>query len=136
MALGKNYYRDDLSHLFCEDLKQIISTGRYKHTDSCDWVTLTTIRPYNFGNKKNKSVCNHINLKKCEVDKYLQLDEDVHNRKIYFYATIYNYDYYGDTRSGLRLVQTLNISPIWVTFIGKYRNMLQAERVLNDLKTD
>ena len=135
MEYGKNYYRDDLALLFCESLKPLMFTGRYKHIEDSNWITLTTIRPYHFG-EKSKSICNHINLKKHEVNKYLQLSAENHNRKIYFYADIYNYDYSGDMRSGLKLVPTLNISPIWITFTIEYENMLQAERVLNALKAN
>lgn len=65
MKFEKNYIRTQLMQLGCTDEESPITfTDRYKYTESKDYITLTTIRIYKRDMGKQKTICDHINLKK------------------------------------------------------------------------
>ena len=105
MKVEKNYFRAGLIALVKEAGGQpLIFTGRYKHRDDVQWTTFTSIRPYVPG-EKTKTVCNHINIKRDSVSRYLTLTEREHNRKFYICAQVSTYDHYGDLRGCLVLAE-------------------------------
>ena len=91
----------------------ITFTGRYKHTESQDYITLTTIRVYKKETGKQKTICNHINLKKSSIPQYMILDVNVHNRKVYFIGEVISYEHDGKVRSGIQLIDKPNEIIMW-----------------------
>ncbi|QCO22637.1 hypothetical protein C9E88_014620 [Acinetobacter cumulans] len=91
----------------------ITFTGRYKHTESQDYITLTTIRVYKKEAGKQKTICNHINLKKSSIPQYMILDVNVHNRKVYFVGEVILYEHDGKVRAGIQLIDKPNEIIMW-----------------------
>jgi len=108
----------------------IIFTGKYKHTDDPKWITFTTIRRYVPGDK-TKTLCNHINIDRDSVSRYLTLTEDKHNRKFYICGRISTYDHFGDIRACVVLADTKGESPLWITAPSKNKNEAMAQRILH-----
>lgn len=117
MKLLKNYFRDELRCLY-EDRKNIpiLFTGKYKHSDG-ELSTFTSIREYIPG-IKTKTVCNHVNLIRRDIERYVKLTNSEHNRKFYFWAHITKYIHYGDNRHGLALAIRHSEPPIWIAQSG------------------
>jgi len=131
MKVEKNYYRMELMALIQETENQpIVVTGKYKHTDNPKWITFTTIRCY-VPKERTKTVCNHINIDRNSVSRYLTLTEDKHNRKFYICGRISTYDHYGDIRACLVLADIRGESPLWMTLPSKNENEAMAQRILH-----
>jgi len=133
--VSKNYYRSELSAL-AEKIggSPLIYTGRYKYRENSEWVTFTTIRRFTLRNdrssaKKPPTLCDHINIHRSEISKYLDLFDVHHNRKFYLCATICRYAYRGASRACLQLAKTGGESPLWMTETEN-GNELRAQRVL------
>lgn len=121
------YYRNKLKTLKeSSSVNAWIFIGRYKHHDNEKWLLLTTIRLYKQG-IKNASICNHINLRKSDVERYIHLSESKHNHKVYFVGEVYQYIHSNEIRWGLKLANLNGISSIWFANIGQ-------EKVLENIK--
>ena len=95
--IDKNYYRLLLSKA---GDKPIVLRGKYKRTwDS--HVTFTTIRPYIEG-VHTKTVCNHINILRSEVENQIDIETLVKNRTYFIIAYCHEYRD-GSGRIGLSL---------------------------------
>ncbi|MEG2198533.1 MAG: hypothetical protein RRZ34_01600, partial [Malacoplasma sp.] len=62
---------------------------------------------------KQKTICNHINLKKSSIPKYMIFDVNVHNRKIYFVGDVILYEHDGKVRAGIQLIDKPNEIIMW-----------------------
>ena len=114
MKFEKNYIRTQLMELRSTNEEYPITfTGRYKHTESQDYITLTTIRVYKKETGKQKTICNHINLKKSSIPQYMILDVNAHNRKVYFVGEVILYEHDGKVRAGIQLIDKPNEIIIW-----------------------
>ena len=114
MKIEKNYIRTQLMQLGCTDEESPITfTGRYKYTESKDYITLTTIRIYKRDMGKQKTICDHINLKKSSIPHYINFNSSVHNRKVYFVGQVILYEHYGYLRAGIQLVDNPNEIIMW-----------------------
>lgn len=114
MKFEKNYIRTQLMELGCKNEESPITfTGRYKYTESKDYITLTTIRVYKKETGKQKTICNHINLKKSSIPQYMILDVNVHNRKVYFVGEVILYEHDGKVRAGIHLIDKPNEIIMW-----------------------
>ena len=114
MKFEKNYIRTQLMELRSTNEEYPITfTGRYKHTESQDYITLTTIRVYKKETGKQKTICKHINLKKSSIPQYMILDVNVHNRKVYFIGEVISYEHDGKVRSGIQLIDKPNEIIMW-----------------------
>jgi len=114
VKVSKNYYRDQLLLLLEENrLQPIVFKGRYKHTDNPRWATFDWIRRYENG-KKTKTICNHINLEREAVHRYVYLTKYEHNRSFYFWGRVSPYVHYSVTRGGIVLAQDIGKTPIWM----------------------
>lgn len=114
MKYEKNFIRTQLMELKSRNEKSPITfTGRYKHTESQDYITLTTIRVYKKEIGKQKTICNHINLKKSSIPKYMIFDVNVHNRKVYFVGDVILYEHDGKVRAGIQLIDKPNEIIMW-----------------------
>lgn len=91
----------------------ITFTGRYKHKESQDYITLTTIRVYKKEIGKQKTICDHINLKKSSIPKDMIFDVNVHNRKVYFIGEVILYEHDGKVRAGIQLIDKPNEIIMW-----------------------
>ncbi len=132
--IEKNYFRTELFELAKEaENVFFILTGKYKHTENQKWATFTTIRPYIPG-QKTFTVCNHINIKRESVSRYLMLTEKMHNRKFYICAWITEYEHYGELRAGVELADTKEQKPIWMAAQTKYENESLAQLVLKSVQ--
>ncbi len=130
MKVEKNYYRRQILDLENENQRHpIIFTGKYKHTADPRWITFTTIRRYN-PREKTQTVCNHINLEREAVARYLSLSEKEHNRKFYIYGRVSTYNHYGNIRGCIILADTCSESPIWMTSGSKSENERMVQRRL------
>ena len=114
MKFEKNYIRTQLMELRSTNEEYPITfTGRYKHTESQDYITITTIRVYKKEAGKQKTICNHINLKKSSIPQYMILDVNEHNRKVYFVGDVILYEHDGKVRAGIQLIDKPNEIIIW-----------------------
>jgi hypothetical protein len=72
MKNTKKFFRYKLLELQAEtELKPIVFSGTYKHTDHPRWVTVTAVREKSEG--KSRVLCGHINLSRAEVEPQLIL---------------------------------------------------------------
>ena len=130
MKVAKNYFRIKLLALAREtENSPIIFTGKYKHREDPNWVTFTTIRRY-VPKEKTKTVCDHINIERDSVARYLTLTEDKHNRKCYICGLVSTYEYHGDVRGCLVLAETGSYSPIWMA-ASQNDNRSMVQQVLH-----
>lgn len=114
MKFEKNYIRTQLMQLGCTDEESPITfTDRYKYTESKDYITLTTIRIYKRDMGKQKTICDHINLKNSSIPHYINFNSSVHNRKVYFVGQVILYEHYGYLRAGIQLVDNPNEIIMW-----------------------
>ena len=114
MKFEKNYIRTQLMELRSTNEEYPITfTGRYKYTESKDYITLTTIRIYKRDMGKQKTICDHINLKKSSIPHYINFNSSVHNRKVYFVGQVILYEHYGYLRAGIQLVDNPNEIIMW-----------------------
>ncbi len=132
MKIEKNYYRTELLELEMEtQRKPVVFTGKYKHTENPEWITFTTIRRYNTS-KKEKTICDHVNINKYIVSQYLNLTEQEHNRKFYICGRVSTYEHFGDIRGCIILAETGSEDPIWMTAQSKRENEIIVQRVIRD----
>lgn len=114
MKFEKNFIRTQLMELgSINEETPIIFTGRYKYTDSKDYITLTTIRVYKRDMSKQKTICNHINLKRTSIPHYINFNSSVHNKKVYFIGKVILYEHYGYLRAGIQLVDKADEIIMW-----------------------
>lgn len=136
MKVEKNYYRIELLELEMETRrKPVVFTGKYKHNDNPEWITFTTIRRYN-PSEKTKTICDHINIKKCIVSQYLNLTEQEHNRKFYICGRVSTYEHFGDIRGCIILAETGSENPIWMTAQSKRENEIIVQRIIRETQQD
>lgn len=128
--IAKNYYRDELLLLFQNDNSPKVFTGKYKHTEDPNWVTITTIRVYSGIGIRNQTVCNHVNLNRSAVKNWLELDPSRHNHKVYFYASHCFYTYQNHQRSGLKLIELTDTPTIWYRFMYPEANMSKISELM------
>ena len=115
--VGKNYYRDELMLLakYYEEnpsADPVIFTGKYKHAAS-RFATFITIRPFSTG-RKYRTICQHVNIPRVDVLRYLDLGEAESGRKYYLLARAGRYRHYGDFRGKLALADDEPTAPICV----------------------
>lgn len=82
-------------------MKPILVTSKFKHTENETWYTFTTIRPY-IVNCRAYTICDHINIKRGDVDQWRRMYRAEHNRKFYIVGFLYTYTHYGVERGGLK----------------------------------
>lgn len=133
LKFDKNYYRNELKVLK-EGLSSTvwIFTGRYKYRDNERWVLLTTIRLYE-QSIKNPSICDHVNLRRSDVECYIDLSESKHNSKVYFVGEIYQYVYFNEIRWGVKLVHLNGVLPIWFAHIGQSKVLENIKNAQNKI---
>jgi len=116
----KNYYRDDLLKIYnkCEK-KPIILTSKYKHSNSIDWAVFSNLKPYinskcklSRENYRNYTFCNHINIFRNDILKYIKLTQIHSNKRFLIMANIIKYECNGIKRMGLKLYKEEGIVPI------------------------
>lgn len=102
----KNYMRVKL----CEPRNEpVILIGTFKKV----WpkhVTFTTIRPYIKG-IQTITICNHVNIKRTDLEKYIDLNSLVVNKKYYIIGYCRQYSD-SNERMGVRLAMNLKGSPL------------------------
>lgn len=131
MKLEKNYYRSELVKLFQDhNFSPLLFTGKYKHTASEQWVTLTNIRHFIPDQKKQLTICDHINLDKASIPPSIHLNNELHNRRFCFYAELYFYHYYDENRAGMKLVQLDHQQYIWQKLQNQSQNFEIAYQIL------
>lgn len=114
MKIEKNYFRNNIKELITNtNGKPVIITGKYKHSSTNKWATFTTVRSYIPG-VKSYILCNHINILKCDVDKYIKLNEEVNNRKFYIIGYPNIYTHYDIKRGCIFLAKDIGIAPIFL----------------------
>ncbi|MDI9485401.1 MAG: hypothetical protein QM372_08075 [Bacillota bacterium] len=114
MKWEKNYLRKSLKDLIgLTDEKPIVVSGRYKAFNSKQgWVTFTCIRPY-IPDIRTFTVCDHVNIREEDLQGWLTIPPEMHNRKFYLVGRPYIYFSNGNERGGLRLAQDLDFPPIF-----------------------
>jgi len=113
--IDKNFIRVQLLDLIdSTDSKPILVTGKFKHTNDAVWYTFTTIRPY-LENCKTYTICDHINIKRTDVDNWRRMYATEHNRKFYLVGVPFIYSHYGIERGGFKLSENLGCSPVVMT---------------------
>ena len=124
MKLEKNYYRCELVKLFKDNNHTpLIFTGKYKHTDSKQWITLTNIRHFLPEQEKQRTICDHINLDKSTIPSNLILNATLHNRQFCFFGELSFYHYYGEERASIKLAQIKDTHYIWQKHQNQNKNL-------------
>ena len=112
--IDKNYFRLLLSKA---GDKPMILRGKYKRTwDSR--VTFTTIRPYIEG-IHTKTICDHINILRSEVEKQIDTEKLVKNRTYFIIAYCKEYQD-GSGRIGLSLASNTSEQSLFIVDDKKY----------------
>jgi len=77
--VDREFFRVNFQKIYKECKKKpIVISCKYKHTDNEDWYTFVKIRPYTIlkttdDNNKIFEFCNHINIKKSDIDNFIIL---------------------------------------------------------------
>ena len=115
IKLDKNYYRNSfLSLIDATDGKSIIVSGKFKYKNDPIWCTFTSIRPYVKG-VHTRTFCNHINLRKKDIERFFTVTKTYHNRKFYIIGIPTVYEHYGVLRGCLKLDYSIGIPPIFIS---------------------
>ena len=101
----KNYKRGMLAEI---QGNVVVLTGKYKATWE-NHVTFTTIRPY-IQDCKTKTICDHINLSRIDVEKVINIADLEKNRKYYIFG--YCKTYSQGERMGVKLALGEGFCPI------------------------
>ena len=107
-SLNKNYLRTELKN---NENKLLIISGKFKKVGKY-YVTFSCIRPYIKG-FRTKTLCDHLNIKKKDVENVIDLNELKFNRKYYMIGSAVKYNSRSD-RYGFQLATDLNYLPLFI----------------------
>ena len=102
--IEKDYYRDNLLKIINKtNGKPIMVTGRLMYNrNHLKWCTFSEIKPYREGIDTDV-LCNHLNLKLADVEKWTTISPYYHNRKFFIIGYPAHYKSIGGIRGCLRL---------------------------------
>ena len=102
--IEKDYYRDNLLGIINKtNGKPIMVTGRLMYNrNHLKWCTFTEIKPYREG-VDSDILCNHLNLKLADVEKWTPISRYYHNKLFYIIGYPSRYKSVGGIRGCLQL---------------------------------
>ena len=115
-AFDKNFYRVQISDVMenCDN-KSAVIYARYKNNNgNKDFCTFITVRPVIPG-FYTRTICNHINISRKDVEKYIHLSEENEHQKFMLIVEPCSYMKDGCMRAGFRLATSNGIQPIFAT---------------------
>ena len=112
MIDGRNYIRNTILGL--KKLgKPFILSGNYFASENLDYVTYRNIRPYVPEGAKTNQICDHINVRPADVEKYIAIRPDITCRRDYLVCRAMEYrGKDGQVRGGIVLTEELGIPPV------------------------
>lgn len=124
--LEKNYYRDNLLNIVNKtNGKPIMVTGRLMYNKNhLKWCTFSEIKPYCEGGDTD-ILCNHLNLKLADVEKWAVISPHYHNKIFYIVGYPARYRSVGGIRGCLKLYCLKGLPAVFVEddFV-KYKDRL------------
>ena len=127
MNVEKNYYRDCLLNLINRtDGKPIMLSGTLQYKpNNFEWITFTDIKPYREG-KQTEILCQHLNLKRAEVEKWA-IPKSIHNgMEFYLIGFPAQYRSIGGLRGCIKLYRQGKFPPVFISDdLTKYKDKLK-----------
>ena len=125
---GRNYARNTIRALAHVN-KPFIIRGNY-YASGCkeiDYITYTDIRPYVPQGASTSQICNHLNVMRQDVEKYIAVRPDIEYQRDYLICRAHTYtDKKGVLRGGIRLTEELGVPPVLKANYEKTRSILEA----------
>lgn len=109
---GRNYIRNTILGLKRLG-KPFILSGNYFASENLRYVTYRNIRPYVPEGAKTNQICDHLNVRPEDVEKYIAIRPDITCRRDYLVCRAV--EYYGQgsqIRGGIVLTEELGIPPV------------------------
>ena len=114
----QEYFRNNFLKIYKKcNKKPIVITGKYYYNENEKWYTFTDIKPYTTINPKDKNnkpfiFCNHINIKKTDIENYINLTSKMNKKRFIIVTNIQKYKQNGIERFGLKLYIENGFTPI------------------------
>ena len=127
MNIIKNYYRDELLNLIQKtNGKPIMLSGILQyHPNRLKWVTFTDIKPYREDIQTNV-ICQHLNFKLAEVEKWAIISSSNHGKKFYLIGFPAHYRSTGGIRGCLEFYRKGKFPPVFISEdLDKYKDRLK-----------
>lgn len=127
MLDGRNYLRNTIKAL-AKINKPFIVSGRYTPRNGYDYVTYTNIRPYIPEGASTNQICDHINVMREDVEKYIGVG-GVKGRNPLDYLVCRAKEYRGEdgtTRGGIILTDELGIPPVLCAEYPSSRKIIES----------